>query len=74
MMRKKKRNEEKDGKQATEYQEHHDTYAMKIKENLITVNDLFYKYRRILIVKDIRKASIIFLCVKKDCNGVLSFP
>ena len=51
----KRRNEENDGKQAAEYQEHHDTYAMKIKENLITVTDLFYKYRRILIVKDIRK-------------------
>ena len=65
MKRKKKRNEEKDGRHATEFQEHHDTYPMKIKENLITVKDLFYKYRRILIVKDIRKASIIFFVLKK---------
>ena len=44
-----------DSRQAAEFQEDHDTYVMKITKNLITVNDLLYKFRRILIVKTIRK-------------------
>ena len=50
-------------RQAAEYQENHDTYTKKIKENLIIVNDLLYKYMRILIVKTSEKHPSLF-CIK----------
>ena len=50
-------------RQATEYQENHDTYTKKIKDNLIIVNDLLYKYRRILIVNTSEKHPSL-LCIK----------
>ena len=50
--KKKKKNdnmkEKKDGKKAVGYQDQYDTYVIKIKKNLITVNNLVYKYRRFL--------------------------
>ena len=52
---KEEKKDDRDGRQAAEYQENHDTYDKKIKENLTTVNDLLYKYRRILIVKTSEK-------------------
>ena len=41
---KEKKKNDKDGRQVAEYQENHNTYDKKIKENLITVNDLLYRY------------------------------
>ena len=40
--------EEKYGKKATGYQDQHNTYVIKKKKNLITVNNLVYKYIRFL--------------------------
>ena len=50
-----KKKEEKDGRKTTGYQDQYDTYVMKIKKNLITVNNLVYKYRRFLSLRIIRK-------------------
>ena len=36
--------EEKDGRKAVGYQDQHDTYVIKIKKNLITINNLVYIY------------------------------
>ena len=46
---------EKYGRKAAGYQDQHDTYVIKIKNNLITVNNLVYKYRRFLNLRIIRK-------------------
>ena len=58
------RKEEKNGRKAAGYQDQHDTYGIKIKKNMITVNNLVYKYRIFLSLKIIRK-TLNFLCIKK---------